>query len=89
MNAQDMMAAEEAEPQIQLSLPMSTFELAKGFIAGLSQSIAAAEAQLKAEEKAIKAETTMNEAMSSGAGLAGFGQELSAMSDQQLGIGMR
>lgn len=77
------------EPQIQLSLPMSTFELAKGFIAGLSQSIAAAEAQLKAEEKAAKADATMNEVMAGGADLAGFGQELSAMSDKQLGLGMR
>lgn len=80
---------DEQEPQIQISLPMSTFELAKGFIAGLSQSIAAAEAQLKAEEKAAKAGAAMDEVMSSGAELAGFGQELSAMSDKQLGLGMR
>ena len=42
MNAQDMMAAEEAEPQIQITLPRSTFDMAKGFVAGLGQSIAAA-----------------------------------------------
>jgi hypothetical protein len=80
---------EEPERQIQMTLPISTFELAKGFIAGLSQSIAAAEAQLKAEEKAAKANTTMSEVVASGADLSGFGQELSAMSDSQLGIGMR
>lgn len=85
MNAQDMMAAEEAEPQIQITLPRSTFDMAKGFVAGLGQSIAAAEAKLKADEKAAKAQGTMDEVIG-GADLAGFGQELSAMSDSRLGI---
>ena len=76
--------AEEPEPQIQLTLPRSTFDMAKGFVAGLSQSIAAAEAKLKADEKAMKATQTMDEVL--GADLSGFGDELSAMSDSRLGI---
>jgi hypothetical protein len=81
----DMMA-EEPEPQIQLTLPRSTFDLAKGFLAGMSQAIGAAEAQLKAEEKAMKASATMDEVLATGTDLAGFGDELSAMSDSRLGI---
>lgn len=79
-------AAEEPEPQIQLTLPRSTFDMAKGFVAGLSQSIAAAEAKLKADEKAMKATQTMDEVLGAGADLSGFGDELSAMSDSRLGI---
>lgn len=78
--------AEEPEPQIQLTLPRSTFDMAKGFVAGLSQSIAAAEAKLKADEKAMKATQTMDEVLAAGADLSGFGDELSAMSDSRLGI---
>jgi hypothetical protein len=74
------------EPEIQITLPRSTFDLAKGFIAGLSQSIAAAEAKLKSDEKSAKAAATMNETMAGAADLSGFGQELSAMSDKGLGL---
>lgn len=77
---------EEVEPQIQLSMPRSTFDMAKGFVAGLSQAIGAAEAKLKADEKAVKADEAMAEIMSTGADLSGFGDELSAMSDSRLGI---
>ena len=76
----------EEEPQIMLTLPRETFEMAKGFIAGLGQAISAAEAKLKADEKAAKADMAMAEIMDTGAGLAGFGQELSAVSDNRLGI---
>jgi len=86
MNGMTNMTAEEPEPQIQLTLPKSTFDLAKGFLAGLSQAIGAAEAKLKADEKAMKATATMDELMSTGADLAGFGDELSAMSNSRLGI---
>lgn len=79
-------AQEEPEPQIQLTLPRSTFDMAKGFVAGLSQSIAAAEAKLKADEKATKATQTMDEVLGAGADLSGFGDELSAMSNSRLGI---
>jgi hypothetical protein len=86
MNGMTDTMAEEPEPQIQLTLPRSTFDLAKGFLAGLSQAIGAAEAKLKADEKAVKADETMNEVLATGADLSGFGAELSAMSNSRLGI---
>lgn len=76
----------EEQPQILLTLPRETFEMAKGFISGLSQAILAAEAKLKADEKAAKADAAMANIVNTGADLAGFGQELSAMSDNSLGI---
>lgn len=86
MDGMTDMMAEEPEPQIQLTLPRSTFDMAKGFIAGLSQAIGAAEAQLKADEKTMKANEAMDEIVATGADLAGFGDELSAMSNSRLGI---
>lgn len=72
--------------QVNLTLSRETFELAKGFIAGLGQAIQAADAQIKAEEKAMKASAKMDEVMLAGGELAGFGQELSAMSDAGMGM---
>ncbi len=72
--------------QVSLTLSRETFELAKGFIAGLGQAIQAADAQIKAEEKAMKASAKMDEVMATGQDLAGFGQELSAMSDAGMGL---
>lgn len=82
----EMPAEAVEENQVNLTLSRETFELAKGFIAGLGQAIQAADAQIKAEEKAMKASATMDQVMADGQELAGFGQELSAMSDAGLGL---
>lgn len=85
MNGMSTQVPQE-QPQIMLTLPRETFEMAKGFIAGLGQAIAAAEAKLKADEKAAKADMAMADIVNTGADLAGFGQELSAASDNRLGL---
>ena len=77
---------DEMEPEVHLMMPRSTFDMAKGFVAGLSQAIGAAEAKLKADEKAAKADATMQEIVATGTELAGFGDELSAMSNSRMGI---
>lgn len=77
---------DEMEPEVHLMMPRSTFDMAKGFVAGLSQAIGAAEAKLKADEKAAKADAAMQEIVATGTELAGFGDELSAMSNSRMGI---
>jgi len=76
------------EEQITITMPMTTFQMAKEFIAQLGSALDGAEAKIKADMKGAKAAEKMA-ALGLGAeapGLEGFGQELSGMSDSRLGI---
>lgn len=76
------------EEEITITMPMSTFQMAKEFIAQLGSALDGAEAKIKADMKGAKAAEKMKD-LGLGAeapGLEGFGQELSGMSDSRLGI---
>lgn len=76
------------EEEITITMPMSTFQMAKEFISQLGSALDGAEAKIKADMKGAKAAEKM-QSLGLGAeapGLEGFGQELSGMSDSRLGI---
>lgn len=76
------------EEEITITMPMSTFQMAKEFISQLGAALDGAEAKIKADMKGAKAAEKM-QSLGLGAeapGLEGFGQELSGMSDSRLGI---
>lgn len=76
------------EEEITITMPMTTFQMAKEFVAQLGSALDGAEAKMKADLKGAKAAEKMK-GLGIGAeapGLEGFGQELSGMSDSRLGI---
>lgn len=77
-----------ADGDITLTLSREAFEGAKGFVAALSKAMDAAEAEVKAQEKAVGAEEAFGELVpdQGGAGLGNFGQELSNVSNSGIGL---
>jgi hypothetical protein len=82
------------EEVVNLAMSRSTFEMAKQFVSALKQAIDAADSKIKADLKSTDAEGKMAElaaAMGQQGGgapsdLAGLGSELSAASDQRMGL---
>ena len=75
------------EGDITITLPRETFDQARTFIKAFGQALDAADATVKAEEKAAGAHETMSGIINpqDATGLGGFGEELSAASNSGLG----
>jgi hypothetical protein len=74
------------EGDITLTLPRETFDQARTFVKAFGQALDAADAAVKAEEKAAGAHEAMSGIMNpQDAGLGGFGEELNAASNSGLG----
>ncbi len=79
------------DEQITITLPKATFDMAREFIKDFGAALDAADAKIKSDIKSKDAADKMDqlagiEADPGAADLAGFGQELSGLSNRNLGI---
>lgn len=80
-------APPEQEETVTLTLPQSTFDMAKEFVSALGQIMSAADAKLKADRKGQAAGDTLQGLFPEQAsGLEGFQDELSSASNAMNGL---
>ena len=85
MPAQMLPMQDAPEPEITMTMPRATFDMARQFVKAFGQVLDAADAAAKASEKAQGAQANMAEAIPTDA-LAGLGDELNAASNSQMGL---